>query len=80
MSNIECEQGVVACGDVLLKVLEDLVRRLNTAEHRRTCAAMQNKWAVDRHSAMKTDFLEKQAGLKGSAVQLNGDERTKHSK
>ena len=36
-----CEQGAVACGGVLLKVLEDLVRRLSSAEHRRACAAMR---------------------------------------
>ena len=39
-----CERGVVACGDVLLKVLEDLVRRLGSAEHRRACAVM---WGVE---------------------------------
>jgi hypothetical protein len=40
-SNIVCEQGAVACGNVLLNVLEDLVRRLSSAEHCQACAAMR---------------------------------------
>jgi hypothetical protein len=36
-------RGAVACGGVLLKVLEDLVHRLSSAERRRACAAM---WGV----------------------------------
>ena len=45
-SNIRCGQGAVASWDVLLKVLEEPVHRLNSEEHRRARAARwggQNK-------------------------------------
>ena len=35
---MRCEQGAVRFGGVLLKVLEDQVSRLNSAEDRRACA------------------------------------------